>query len=104
MAQYIAVATTEEIRKGTFKSVEINFDRILIVHNDDGFFAIADECSHDSAPFSEGRLDGHDIVCVRHGARFDIKTGAVTGPPAVVPIDTYELKIEGSNILVRVDE
>lgn len=103
MGEFFKVAKTDEIPVGTFKSVEVDFDRILIVHTEDRFYALADECSHDAGTISEGSLSGHEVVCPRHGARFDVTTGAVTAPPAVVPIDTYEMKIEGNDIMVRLD-
>jgi len=100
---FVKVAATSDIPVGTFKAVEIDFERILIVHTDEGFFALADECTHDSGIISDGLLIGNEVVCPRHGARFDVKTGAVTAPPAIVPVDTYDIKIENDDILVRVD-
>ncbi len=103
MEGFVKVAATSDIPVGTFKAVEIDFERILIVHTDEGFFALADECTHDSGIISDGLLIGNEVVCPRHGARFDVKTGAVTAPPAIVPVDTYDIKIENDDILVRVD-
>jgi 3-phenylpropionate/trans-cinnamate dioxygenase ferredoxin subunit len=103
VSDFVKMAAVDDIPPGTFKAFEVDFDRVLIVHTDEGFFAMADECTHDSGIISDGLLIGHEVVCPRHGARFDIKTGAVTAPPAIVPIDTYDLKIEDNNILVRVD-
>jgi len=103
MSEFVRVAAVDDIPVGSFKSYEIDFDRVLIVHAEDGLYALADECSHDSGAISEGSLSGYEVVCPRHGAKFDIRTGAVTAPPAIVPIDTYELKIEGNDILVRLD-
>jgi 3-phenylpropionate/trans-cinnamate dioxygenase ferredoxin subunit len=101
MANFTKVASTGDIPEGGFKSFELDYDRIVVAHTTDGFFAFADECTHDSEPFGKGKLKGHEIVCTRHGARFDVRTGEVTAPPALVPVDTYELKIEGDDILVR---
>lgn len=103
MDEYVKVAATEDIPVGRFKAVEVDFVRILIVHTDEGFFALADECTHDGGIISDGLLIGHEVVCPRHGARFDIKTGAVTAPPAIMPIDTYDIRIKNNTILVRVD-
>jgi len=103
VSEFVAVAKAEDIPVGSFKAVEIDLDRILIVHTDEGFFALADECSHDSGIISDGLLIGHEVVCPRHGARFDVKSGAVTAPPAIVGIDTYDVKIENDTILIRVD-
>ena len=103
MAGFVKVATVDEIPEGSFKAFRMQHHRFIVAHITDGFFAVADECSHDAAPISQGELYGDDIVCPRHGARFDLATGAVKSPPAVAPIDTYEVKIEGADILVRLD-
>lgn len=104
MGEFKKVASVDQIPTGEMKSFEIGYDRILICHTDDGFYAIADECTHDAAPISMGQLFGKEIICPRHGAKFDVTTGAVKGPPAVVPIDIYEVKIEGENIYVMLED
>jgi nitrite reductase/ring-hydroxylating ferredoxin subunit len=101
--EFVKVAATGDIPVGTFKAVEIDFERILIIHTDEGFYALADECTHDGGIISDGLLIGHEVICPRHGARFDIKTGQVTAPPAIMPIDTYDIRIENNTILVRVN-
>jgi 3-phenylpropionate/trans-cinnamate dioxygenase ferredoxin subunit len=103
VAEFVRVASVDDIPEGAFRAYEINFTRLVIAHTDEGFFAFADECSHDSEPFGRGELTDHEIVCPRHGARFDIRTGAIKAPPAVAPIDTYEIKLEGNDILVKLD-
>jgi 3-phenylpropionate/trans-cinnamate dioxygenase ferredoxin subunit len=103
MAGFVKVAKTEEIPEGGFKSFEVDFTRFVVAHTSDGYFAFIDECTHDSEPFGKGKLKGNEIVCTRHGARFDVRSGAVTAPPAIVPLDTFEVKVEGNDILVRLD-
>ena len=104
MAGFKKVAHIDEIPLRRMKSFEIDFVNIVVCHTEDGFFAIADECSHDSAPISAGRINRKgQIVCPRHGAQFECKTGDVTHPPAVVGIDTYEVKIEDDEIYVSID-
>ena len=103
MADFVKVAVTTDIPTGELRSFRVGHTDIVVCNTGDGFHALADECSHDSAPISDGDLDGNDIVCPRHGATFDIHSGAVTGPPAVIGIDKYELKIEGEDILVKID-
>ena len=100
MGQFVRVAATDEIPEGGLKAFEIGHQKFVVVHTADGFFAVVDECTHDSAPISSGRVRGAEIMCTRHGARFDLKTGAVTAPPAIVPIDTLTVKVDGVDILV----
>lgn len=100
MGQYVRVAATDEIQQGTLKAFAVGYQKFVVAHTADGFFAVVDECTHDSAPISSGRVRGSEIMCTRHGARFDLKTGAVTAPPAIVPIDTLTVKVDGTDILV----
>ncbi|MCD6249055.1 MAG: Rieske 2Fe-2S domain-containing protein [candidate division Zixibacteria bacterium] len=104
MTAFRKVATVSEVPEGTLKSCEIANQKFLVAHTSDGFYAVVDECSHDMAPISTGQITGNEIICPRHQARFDLKTGAVKAPPAIVSIDTLELKIDGDNILVFVEE
>ena len=102
MAEWIRVAAADEIPVGAMKAVEHRYHRLVLCHAESGFHAVADECSHDFAPISTGRFENGEIVCPRHGARFDMN-GYPTAPPAVAPIDTYEVKVEGNDIFVQLD-
>jgi 3-phenylpropionate/trans-cinnamate dioxygenase ferredoxin subunit len=102
MAGFVRVAGTDEIPVGTMRGFVIGYDRILVCHTAKGFFALTDECSHDSAPISDGELLDNQVICPRHGARFEVTTGAVLGPPAVVGIEPIALKIENGEIHVQV--
>ncbi len=103
MAEYVKVATENEIPAGSMKSFRVKNRRIVIYHAEDGYLALADECSHDYAPISSGHISNGEIVCPRHGARFDLRTGEAKAPPAVVGIDTFQVKVEDGNIMVRMD-
>lgn len=103
MAQYVKVAGVDEIPVGKMMAVEAGHKRIVLCRHEDGFYAVADECSHDYAPISTGRMRDHEIVCPRHGARFDIRTGDVKAPPAVVGVERYETKVENGNVYVLVE-
>jgi 3-phenylpropionate/trans-cinnamate dioxygenase ferredoxin subunit len=101
MAEFTRVAAVGDIPPGETRGFTVGHERIMIANLDGTFYALTDECSHDSAPVSGGKLQGHEIVCPRHGAKFDVRSGAVTGPPAVVGIDNYEVRVEGEDILVK---
>ena len=103
MGKFVRVAVVDDIPEGKLRAYEIEHVNFVLAHSADGFFALANECTHDSEPISTGRIRGHDIMCTRHGARFDLRTGAVTAPPAIVPLDTYEVKVEGNEIYVYLD-
>ena len=103
MAEFRKIATLKDIPQGIMKPFELRHHRLVLCNTGDGVFAVADECSHDSAPISEGELHGEEIVCPRHSARFNVKDGSVKAPPALVPIDTYDVKVEGEDIYVHLD-
>ena len=104
MSHFVRAAAANDIPEGTIKVFEIEQTRFIIAHTTEGFFAVADECSHDAGPIGQGRIRGTEVVCPRHGARFDLKTGAVTGPPAIAPINSYPLKLENGDLFVSLDD
>ena len=100
MADFIAVAQTDEIAPGRVKVVEVDGRHIALCNVDGEFFAIDDLCTHDGGSLDQGELYDNVIECPRHGARFDVKTGKVLALPAVKPVNTYALRVEGSRIEV----
>ena len=98
--KYVPVAKTSDIAPGTVRVFEVDGRAVGVAHVDGKFYAFADVCTHDDGPVAEGDLDGCQIECPRHGARFDITTGAVLSMPAVTPLPVYDLKIENDQILV----
>jgi len=97
---YVAVARTSDIAPGTVKVFDVDGQAVGVANVDGAFYAFADVCTHDDGPVAEGELDGCVIECPRHGAHFDITTGAVLSMPAVVPLPVYDLKVEGDVIRV----
>jgi 3-phenylpropionate/trans-cinnamate dioxygenase ferredoxin subunit len=100
MADYIQVATVDEVPVGTRKLIFFDDGPVLLLNVDGQFYCIADICTHDDGPLSEGELVGFEIECPRHGALFDIRTGAAVTLPATVPTPIYSVKVEGRDILV----
>jgi metal-sulfur cluster biosynthetic enzyme/nitrite reductase/ring-hydroxylating ferredoxin subunit len=103
MADFEQVASVDEIKSGERLSVFYDDDiPILLVQNEDGTYqAVEDVCSHDGQPLTDGPIENGEIVCPRHGARFDLKTGAPTCMPATSGIATFEVKVEDGEILLR---
>jgi 3-phenylpropionate/trans-cinnamate dioxygenase ferredoxin subunit len=80
-------------------------ERTVVLYRVAGrWWATEDRCTHDGGRLVAGRLEGHTIVCPRHGARFDIRTGQVLSPPAAVDLAVYEVVVQGDDVLVRVSE
>jgi 3-phenylpropionate/trans-cinnamate dioxygenase ferredoxin subunit len=102
MAEFIIVARTSDVAPGSVKYVEIKGHRIALCNADGEFYAISDVCTHDFGPLDQGELDGYQIECPRHGARFDIRSGVVITLPAVLPLDTYPVRVVGDEVQVGV--
>ncbi len=98
--QYVTVAKLSDLLPGERLVVELGRKWILLLNVDGEFYAIDDECTHEEVPLSEGTLDDHIIECHKHGACFDIRTGEVTAPPAVIGVKTYPVRIEGDEIQI----
>jgi len=77
---------------------------VAVVRVDDGaFYAIDDLCTHGEVSLSEGEVIGCEVECWAHGARFDVRTGEATELPAILPVKTYPVRIDGERVLVDVD-
>jgi nitrite reductase/ring-hydroxylating ferredoxin subunit len=79
-------------------------ERVCVVQSAGKFYAFEDRCTHDDGPLGEGTLQGCEIECPRHGARFDIRTGRVTAPPAYGPLEVYPTVVEGGQVFVEIPD
>jgi len=106
MAEFEQVATVDEIQPGERLSVFYDDEiPILLTQSADGtYLAVEDVCSHDGQPLTDGAIENGEIVCPRHGARFDLKTGDARCMPATAAIATFEVKVEDGNLLLRPQE
>jgi len=98
---FIKVAETKDIQSTKMKAVEVAGENICLVNVEGKYYAIGNVCTHEGGPLAEGTLEGYEVECPWHGSKFDIRTGKVTRPPANEPESTYEVKIEGNDILIR---
>ena len=96
------MAKVSEIPPGTTKRVEAAGVPVLLCNVDGELYAIEDVCTHDGGPLDQGDLEGCKIMCPRHGALFDVRTGAALTLPAVVSLETFPVRVEGENVLVEV--
>jgi 3-phenylpropionate/trans-cinnamate dioxygenase ferredoxin subunit len=96
------VATRSEVPVGTTKRVVAAGAELLLCNVDGDFYAVEDVCTHDGGPLDQSELDGCRITCPRHGATFDVTTGRALTLPAVIPLETYPVTLDGDDILVDV--
>ena len=104
MTRYVSVAKTAEIPPGAREVFEIDGLYIAVFNVGGKYYAIEDRCTHDDGPLAEGDLDGYEIICPRHGARFDLRDGRVLSMPAVLPVPWYPVRIEGDEIQIGLEE
>lgn len=98
------VGSVDDIPEGEVRVVECA-GRSLALSNVDGeLYAIDNVCTHDNGPLGEGRLQRGRIICPRHGAAFDAKTGKVLSLPAVRDVAAYDVTVEGDDVLVECDD
>ena len=97
---YRTVAKVGEIAPGGVKVLRIGDQEIAVFNVACAYHAMDDVCTHDGGPLAEGLIEDHVIECPRHGAKFDIRTGAVLGMPATTPVTTYSVRVEGDEIQV----
>ena len=104
MADFVPVLKTSELPEAGKTVVEVG-DRIVAVFHVSGtFWALDDVCTHDGGTLADGPLDGHAIACARHGATFDIRDGRALSMPATEPTVAHEVKVEGDQVMIRLNE
>jgi 3-phenylpropionate/trans-cinnamate dioxygenase ferredoxin subunit len=97
------VAAVDEVPLEAVKAVIADRKEICLAHATDGeFYALDDVCTHENFLLSGGELIDFDVECPQHGSKFNIKTGRVTGLPAVVPAKTYAVTVEDGEVYVDV--
>ncbi len=102
MASWQTVAGSGDIPTGRVGVFEVEGVRIALCNVGGTYYAIDDVCTHDGGALDQGELEGNEIECPRHGARFDVRTGKVTRLPAFVPVQTYPVRIEDGRVQVDV--
>lgn len=103
MDRWIKVCTRADLLPGEYRVVYDGDTPIAVFNIDGDFYAIEDVCTHDGGELTGGVIEGAQIECPRHGARFDIRTGAVLCPPAYEPTAKFPVRLDGEIIYTRDD-
>lgn len=101
MSEFERIASAGELTPGSRLSVIIDDTPALLLRVGDDFFAIEDVCTHDGQPLTDGLLHDHEIACPRHGARFDVRTGAAMCMPATEPVQVFEIQVRDGAVFAR---
>ena len=104
MSEFLTLASVDQVPPGTVKVFRVKGRRIAVSQVEGTFYAIDDLCTHDEGPLGEGTLEGDEVECPRHGARFNVRTGAALRMPAVTPVKVYAVRVDGQNIQVKLEE
>jgi 3-phenylpropionate/trans-cinnamate dioxygenase ferredoxin subunit len=101
--EFVKLAGIDDVAPGQVKVYEAQGRRIALCNVEGTFYAIDDVCTHDSGPLDQGELEGYQIECPRHGARFDVRSGRVLALPAVMPVRSYPVRVEDGAVKVGLD-
>ena len=102
MAEFVKAARTDEIVPGQARLVVVKGKEIALFNVDGAFFALDNLCTHEEGPLAEGEVEGHEVTCPWHGAKFDIRTGEVLCDPAYDAVARYNVRVTGSDIEVEI--
>lgn len=104
MSDFQVVARVDEVPDPGKILVEVDDRLVGLFHVDGHFYAIDDVCTHDGGPLVDGDLEGFTVACPRHGAKFDVRTGAALTMPATQPTISHEVKVVDGQVLVKLNE
>lgn len=103
MSDFIKAAATSDVPSGSMKTVMVGGKPIALANVDGEFFAVSDSCTHEQCSLgTEGFLDGSIITCGCHGGQFEVTTGKVMSLPAPSDVASYEVKVEGNDVLIKI--
>ena len=103
-AEFKEAARADDIPDPGKEIVEVDERIVVLVHLDGQFYCVDDLCTHDGGTLGDGELEGHCLICPRHGAKFDVRNGAAVTMPATKPTGSHEVKVENGVVYVKITE
>ncbi|MDX9864290.1 MAG: non-heme iron oxygenase ferredoxin subunit [Anaerolineaceae bacterium] len=100
--EFVQITSVNEMEDGDRLFIELGEQTLILLAVDGGYYAVRDVCTHDDGPLGDGELEGWQLVCPRHGARFDIRTGEALTLPAVVDVPVFPVRVVGGMIEVGI--
>jgi nitrite reductase/ring-hydroxylating ferredoxin subunit len=101
-AQFVTVLNAKDVPVNDIVAVEVGGTRIAVANANGTFYAFDDTCTHEQCSLADGDLSGTTVTCMCHGAQFDVRTGAVLAPPAVLPVKAYRTRVDGDALQIEV--
>ena len=98
--QWVPVAVATSIAPGDYASVEVEGSFVAVFNVGGEFLAVDDLCTHDGGGLAGGAVEGDQVICPRHGARFCLRTGRALSPPAYEPVRSYVTRLNGGMVEV----
>jgi 3-phenylpropionate/trans-cinnamate dioxygenase ferredoxin subunit len=99
--KWVDAGPTADLQDGQAVSIPVGRRLVAVVRSGGEYFAIEDICTHDGAELTGGAVEGTEIICPRHGARFCLRTGEALTPPAYEPVRVFETKIADGRLWIR---
>ena len=101
MSEWVTVARVDELAPGGWRVADVDGAQVAVFNLDGQHYAIEDVCTHDAGQLTGGSVEGDQIVCPRHGARFCIRTGVALCAPAYEPTTIFPVRIDNGEVQVR---
>jgi nitrite reductase/ring-hydroxylating ferredoxin subunit len=104
MAEWVTIGSASAVPEGEVMSFGAGSRQVAIANVEGDLHAFDDVCTHQQCSLAEGDLDGTTIECACHGSQFDVTTGEAVNGPAVDPVDVFQMKVEGDELKVLVND
>ena len=98
---WVKAAPAASIPPGDYATVEVDGVFVAVFNVAGEFLAVEDVCTHDGGGLAGGAVEGDQVICPRHGARFCLRTGQALSPPAYEPVRSYETRVVDGQVEVR---
>jgi nitrite reductase/ring-hydroxylating ferredoxin subunit len=100
MSELITVGGKDEVPEGEMRQFQVGGEDVAVANVEGELHAFSDVCTHRQCSLAEGDLDGTTVTCACHGSEFDVTTGDVLGGPAVEPVQTFRVTVEGDDLKI----
>ena len=103
MPKYVKVGVTDDIPPNQGKVVEIGENKVALFNIEGKYYAIDDTCTHRGGPLSAGELEGDEVTCPWHGAKYKVTSGEVLSPPAPQGVKSFRVRVKGNDVEVEIE-